>query len=422
MSENEGKNVDSTRESKKMIKVKKPKVKAWCGECFQFFENGPFAKACKEHITKGKCNLVECKKRLFHPNGIDCVRKFPNTNSENRHTYCLSEIEIKHWEEQCKIQNCLGVKRNSDINYNLNKFNSSASVNISLEQSGKDQNVESNLVIKNPKIRKTLRYEEDKDEEEEEGNLNNEKNQNANGGKLKFSISCLDPPEKNKTTMKDDLTLTVDLNLENLVPNCNYKNYEFSNLIDEINNLNFWEGEKFSIDDKLIDEFNNIYFNTPDKVRQESKSIQTDCRDGQEKSKQNEKEQISKFKDTKEADKKIDKKIEKKITEIKEISINELPNEKEIEIFLNDKKEDIKSIIPDDECIDNIFDRIHAETKIPKSILNKLKNGFKKRGIFNAKILRLFRAKYKNLNFLVDDFKKTCTQIEGVALFLESVM
>lgn len=35
----------------------KRKIRAWCGLCYQFFENGPTAKVCKDHYQKGKCNL-----------------------------------------------------------------------------------------------------------------------------------------------------------------------------------------------------------------------------------------------------------------------------------------------------------------------------------------------------------------------------
>lgn len=82
----------------------KRKMRAWCGLCYQFFENGPTAKNCKDHFLKGNCNLVDCKKAS---NVSKCVRRFPNTNSENRHTYCLSQEEVANWDPSCNIQNCL---------------------------------------------------------------------------------------------------------------------------------------------------------------------------------------------------------------------------------------------------------------------------------------------------------------------------
>jgi hypothetical protein len=436
MNETESKNVDNIKE--RLLKLKKRKVKAWCGECFQSFENGPFAKVCKEHVVKGKCNLVECKKKIFSSNGAECVRKFPNTNSENRHTYCISEIDIKNWEEQCKIQNCLGVKRkNSEINYNLTKCSQKDHENVS---NGENEETCSNLQLnsklsKIKKMPRSPRHEEEKDEHDE---VENEKNQNIN--KLKFSISCLDPPEKihkSKSPKVDDpiTNLTVDLNFENLIPNLNYKNYEFSNLIDEINNLNFWEGEKFSLDDKLIDEFNNIYFNTPEKVTQnETKKCDDKNLNNLEDKKiinSSENKDLCEEKINLESNEKKEKcQLELEVKEInldsthekKEEILEKLNTEIQIEINQNSTFKSNKVIIPDDEGIDSIFERVYIETKIPKSILNKLKNAFKKRGIFNGKILRLYYKKHQNLNFLVEDFKKICTQVEGVALYLESIL
>lgn len=96
-----------TKQSSAKKKKNKLKIKAWCGDCFQFFESGPSAKICKDHLTKGKCNLIECKKS----SSVNCVRKFPNTNSENRHTYCLNSEQVRDFDESLKIQSALGNKR-----------------------------------------------------------------------------------------------------------------------------------------------------------------------------------------------------------------------------------------------------------------------------------------------------------------------
>ena len=87
------------------------KIKAWCGDCYQFFENGPFSKNCKDHFLKKNCNLYGCNKLS---NEYKCVRKFPNINSENRHTYCISENEIQNWDSSLQIQYCLGIKRQNN--------------------------------------------------------------------------------------------------------------------------------------------------------------------------------------------------------------------------------------------------------------------------------------------------------------------
>ena len=105
-------NLNLSLSSRKSIK----KLRAWCGECYQFFEFGPFAKVCQQHILKGKCNIYECEKKYFnkYENKI-CIRKFPNKNSENRHTYCLDEEEIKTWDSKYKIQNYARNKKHSEI-------------------------------------------------------------------------------------------------------------------------------------------------------------------------------------------------------------------------------------------------------------------------------------------------------------------
>lgn len=86
----------------------KRKIRAWCKLCYQFFENSPNTKNCKEHFLRGNCNLVECKK-----NTVNCVRRFPNTNSENRHTYCLTKDEVENWDDSLNIQNYYSKDYNS---------------------------------------------------------------------------------------------------------------------------------------------------------------------------------------------------------------------------------------------------------------------------------------------------------------------
>jgi hypothetical protein len=93
---------------------RKRKPKAWCGDCFQSFEYGPNAKICKDHLFKGKCNLIECRKK-----SLSCVRKFPNTNSENRHTYCITRLEVDKWDGRSKLQEGVGKKQNDDFVFNI---------------------------------------------------------------------------------------------------------------------------------------------------------------------------------------------------------------------------------------------------------------------------------------------------------------
>lgn len=83
------------------------KLRAWCGECYQYFESNPLAKICINHVLKANCNLISCNKTNY----IECIRKFANQNSENRHTYCISKEMIQNWDERLKIQNVLTRKR-----------------------------------------------------------------------------------------------------------------------------------------------------------------------------------------------------------------------------------------------------------------------------------------------------------------------
>ena len=190
--------------------------------------------------------------------------------------------------------------------------------------------------------------------------------------------------------------------------------------------------------DKLIDEFNNIYFNTPEKLIQN----ETNKSNYKINLKTNEDKKNTTGSKKKEF---IQDKIKIEFQEkFQKCSLVLDERGKNVDLEFKCKKNDRilensnincpteynptspikpnKIIITDDECIDSIFDKVYAETKIPRSILNKLKNAFKKRGIFNGKILRLFFKKYQNLNFLVDKFKSICTQVEGVALYLESIL
>ena len=96
-------------------KRKKIKIRAYCNKCYQFFENGPYSKICRNHLKKN-CNLIECQK--YNKNGDNlCIRKFTNINSANRHTHCLTKKDIESWDSKCEIQKCLGKKKEPD-----NKF------------------------------------------------------------------------------------------------------------------------------------------------------------------------------------------------------------------------------------------------------------------------------------------------------------
>ena len=105
-------------------KRKKIKIKSYCRDCYQFFENGPYSKICKNHIKK-ICNVIPCQKNNNNINSNNnenindlnnenkCIRLFPNKNSANRHTHCVNKNEVKKWKNLYEIKNCLlGNKRN----------------------------------------------------------------------------------------------------------------------------------------------------------------------------------------------------------------------------------------------------------------------------------------------------------------------
>ena len=104
-----------TRSEIKNKKRQKIKIRAYCNKCYQFFENGPYSKICRNHLEK-ECNLIECQK--LNKNGDNpCIRKFTNINSANRHTHCLTKKDIEMWDKKYEIQKCLGKKKEPD-----NKF------------------------------------------------------------------------------------------------------------------------------------------------------------------------------------------------------------------------------------------------------------------------------------------------------------
>ena len=95
-------------------KRKKIKIRAYCNKCYQFFENSPYSKICKNHLSK-KCNLIGCQK--YNKNGNNsCIRKFTNINSANRHNHCLTKEDIDLWDSNCEIQKCLGKKKKESDN------------------------------------------------------------------------------------------------------------------------------------------------------------------------------------------------------------------------------------------------------------------------------------------------------------------
>ena len=124
-------NIEMRKECKNK-KRKKIKIRAYCSKCYQFFENGPYSKICRNHLQKS-CNLIECQK--FKQSGENaCIRKFTNIYSANRHTHCLTQKDIEIWDPNCEIQKCLGKKTEPEnkfldiLNNNNNNINNSINI------------------------------------------------------------------------------------------------------------------------------------------------------------------------------------------------------------------------------------------------------------------------------------------------------
>lgn len=107
-------NIDAYTDS--IYHLKRRKIRAWCGECYQTFENGPLSKQSFDHLNKNNCNLIECRKTINTGNNFKCVRKFKNINSENRHTYCIDMNEVNKWDINLQIQYCINNLSREHLN------------------------------------------------------------------------------------------------------------------------------------------------------------------------------------------------------------------------------------------------------------------------------------------------------------------
>jgi len=79
-------------------------------------------------------------------------------------------------------------------------------------------------------------------------------------------------------------------------------------------------------------------------------------------------------------------------------------------------------LIQDKDSIDSIFEKVHKISQLPKSIINKVKTAFKKKGFLNAHTLRLSKNLKKDWRFLNEDFKFTCSQMLGISIVLENLL
>jgi hypothetical protein len=385
----------NNEESKSKIKRK---IRAWCSLCYQFFENGPTAKNCQDHLKKGNCNIVECKK-----GSPKCVRKFPNINSENRHTYCLSQDEVLTWDPICNIQ----------FHHSNSVFMDSKNVMVDSQES-----IFASL-NRNPEFENPW---------ESEKNLslgqNIISNNNVNVQQIFLNVS------QDKIKMEDSKRKVESIFSINSIKdypvnqklNGNIFPYEKSdvenhflneslNTIDKISgNIFDCKNNQVDFEESLVEEFSKIFMNgkTPEK----SKSVQIFS--NQDNSKSTSLNQGSQDDHNGVPNLKFEN------SENKSNSMYITGNYNLLTV--NKSSSSNNYLIKDETGIDELLDKVQIDTHIPKTSINKLKTAFKKKGLNTVQIIRLLKNKNKNWNFLYDDFKDVCTQIQGVALYLENIL
>lgn len=339
-------------------KRKKIKIKAYCSKCYKFFENGPFSKLCRTHLEKN-CNLVSCQKyNQASPN--KCIRKFPNINSANRHTHCLTYKDIKIWDPRYEIQKCLGSKREPENEYCFYPQKDKKEI-------AQNHNIQNNFC-----------------NDKNYYNFNNFNQDNNIFNNTNIFIS--------------DESNYFSSNFGN-----NISNNNVGGLIDGIDQLNFGDNDS---------DIQNIFYegegsNNKEKNGREEKDKEKEENKYNQEIKENINEQ--------EINSINNNKYSKK--EIKDIKTNkQTGNEKENLILFFPKTQ------INDESIDEFFEKVQKETNIPNNTKKKLLAAFKKKGILNVKILLLFYKKYKNWDFLIKKFKNVSSQIEGVALCIEYLL
>ena len=297
-------NTNIEMEKRKNKTRKNIKIKSYCGKCFQYFENGPFSQKCRKHLKK-KCNIISCQKSKKGNN--ECIRLFPNKNSANRHTHCITKDDIKLWDKQYEIQSCLGRKRSNE-----NRF-----FEVSLKENIFQNNQNDVFDFFN--------------------DSNNFTSSNFGGIIERF----------------DQLNVDDSFEINKIFPTIHYDNNNININNNNDNNINNNNNENY------INNNNNLI--------------------------------------------------------LKEKSVKNLKGNTNFSIMENKK-------IPNEETIDNFFELVQKETFISNSIKKKLVKAFKKIGILNIKILKLFHEKYKGWDFLIQKFKDIFPEIEGVSLCIEYLL
>ena len=504
---------------KKLRKLRK-KIKAWCGICYQPFENGPYSKTCRDHYIKNNCSLVKCNK--LHQDKT-CIRRFPNTNSENRHTYCINEKEIITWDISVKLQNCLSQNEthvhfrpqfendglsilslnvlclNSNSNFNKKTINHTKRANLKFKikkdynNKPKDDLVNENNVPTNNILNLASNLKGNPDTiignnnnsnfEGSKQNLNNdhktkkqeketfyENNFNTNNFYLNFETNPFETFGE-KYINKGDIfgdnhhysedngsnydLFNYDLPKENSY-NFNNQNSSLFNLCDQIGNLKFNSSGNHSVtsdyeanknikpitifdnsiakkptasnnsinpidDEELIKEFKKLSADTKKCIminNVNNSSPSKNPNDGLQKKEYKDQIVQTSLEDTKEP-------ISPTLVNNQENNNNMCTHGKNLSNSsqITDKPSvNPIYLINDEDSIDTIFEKVYKISQIPKSVINKVKTAFKKKGFLNAQTLRLSKVLKKDWKFLNEDFKFTCSQMMGISVVLENLL
>ena len=402
------------------------KIKAYCGKCYQFFQNGPNSKICQEHLNK-QCNLISCQK---HHKNYTCIRKFPNTNSANRHTHCLKREDVVHWNDEYEIRNrLLGLKRNnadtlgnggsggSGVNNNnvhtcttCNNMCSNGNVNVSMsipQHNGMiSPIIDANHNNNNINIKSSLHI---SSLTQSNNNINCNNCSNGNGIfnnatksiQLFNSTNSLIKIDNNTNTNMNDTLILLPNNNNSDLNTTKYLTVANANACVHANS----KDTSFNPPTLKNDEY-NLKWETTTKLCDEMDRF--DFYDD--------------YFDTNYAFNNSKLCMERKNSKISQHFFNEQLSQhvhNDDDYFSRSSKVTDEFEVALHDTIDTFFNVVQKNTGVSNGIKKKLVKAFRKKGILNVRILALAFNKYNNWNFLIKKFKEVTSQIEGVTLCIE---
>lgn len=360
-------------------------IKAYCGKCYQFFQNGPNSKICQEHLNK-QCNLISCQKHLKN---YTCIRKFPNTNSANRHTHCLKREDVVHWNDEIEIRNrLLGLKRNNaDTTSNVHTCTTCTNGNVSTcIQQVPQQQQQHNGMISISSLPQSN---------------NNNNNANCSSSSSNGIFNATKSLQLfNSTNMNDTLILLPNNNSD--LNNTKYLAVSSANAYVNGNTVNSKDTSFNQPNCFKNDEYNLKWETQTTKLCAQMDDFDF-CDDSYP------------FNHSKLG-------IERKNSKISQNFFNEqlsqhIHNDDDDYFSPSSKVNEFDIALHD--TIDTFFNVVQKNTGVSNAIKKKLVKALRKKGILNVRILVLAFNKYNNWNFLIRKFKGVTPQIEGVTLCIE---